>query len=208
MKFNIYQIYYDEVSREKSDPGFIPFNNAGLDCHNFENDVIKHIYLYRRQEWINKDYVGVFSWRFFEKTGLNARDVYKKVSDSGYPVVSFMPPAYKKHLHPFSREGFDSVLECCKQADKAKLFDFKMLNYPVKKIVWCNYWVASPEVFELYCHKYLLKCIDFFRDKKELKELYDATEKHRGTRYISFTFFLEGLFGAFLQEEKIDHLQL
>jgi hypothetical protein len=45
--FQVYQIFYDEKSREKLDNGFIPYDNSGA-THNFENDVILDLWLTRR----------------------------------------------------------------------------------------------------------------------------------------------------------------
>ena len=84
-------------------------------------------------------------------------------------------------------------------ADKAKLFPFKLDRYKVKKNVWCNYWIATPAVFDDYCTNYLSKAIEFFKGT----ELYDRTEKHRGKQYLSMTFFLEGLFSVYLTEKNL-----
>ena len=84
-------------------------------------------------------------------------------------------------------------------ADKAKLFPFKLDKYKVKKNVWCNYWIATPAVFDDYCTNYLSKAIEFFKGT----ELYERTEKHRGKQYLSMTFFLEGLFSVYLTEKNL-----
>jgi len=212
VNFQVYQIYFDALSKSKIDSGFIPYNNTGKNCHNYENDIIKDVYLSHRKEWINKDYVGVLSWRFFDKSHLTALEFYKKIIATGSPVVSVkLGSNYRNCSHPYSRKQYPQILELCRVADDHSLFDFKLLNRPIKNQIWCNYWVATPEVFELYCSKYLIKTMDFFANNKnkEVKDAYNLTLKHRDNKQtFAMTFFLEGLFSLFLQEEKIDVSQI
>ena len=191
-KFHIHQIYYNEESFKELDGGFIPYKNTFT--HNYENDIILEVW--RKREWINADYVGVLSWRFYEKTGLTSADINPKK-----PCVVFFPTGYEKYQHPFSRKGFESVNQMVEACDNYSLFDFKLKDYPIKQNVWCNYWIASPKVFDLYCTKYLSKAIEFFKTRPE----YHLTEFHRGRNVPAMTFFLEGLFSVFLQQEKIKY---
>jgi len=208
--FQVYQIFYDEKSREKLDNGFIPYDNSGA-THNFENDVILDLWLTRRNEWISKKFVGVLSWRFYEKTERTAKELYRVLRTTTADVVTISPKLYSGQKHPFVREGFVTVTQMCRTADEHHLFPFTLYQYPVSNIVWCNYWVARPEVFDLYCTKYLNKVITFFRDNRNetIRRQYDAMENHRdGKPYLSMTFFLEGLFSVFLDEEHINTLTL
>ena len=192
-KNQIYQVYYDEKSGRNLDNGFIPLK-TGFN-HNFENDIILDIW--RKRDWLNAKHVGVLSWRFFEKTGLKSSDIDFSTQD----VICFSPKAYEKFKHPFYRDGFESVKEMVILADKNKLFPFKLSNQKINDIIWCNYWVAPPKIFDDYCTRYLLKTIEFFKDKS----IYNATEFHRGKDYPAFTFFLEGLFSVYLSREKVSY---
>lgn len=185
-------IYQVAINNKPLDGGFIPIK-TGFN-HNFENDII--IDVWKKREWINAKYVGVLSWRFYEKTGLTSKDL-KLTKD----VHCYAPPAFKKFEHPYSRNGFPSVNEMVRIADEYKLFDFKLKGYKVNKIVWCNYWIAKPHIFDDYCTRYLSKAIEFFKTKP----CYNLTELHRGQQVPAFTFFLEGLFSIYLQREKIDY---
>lgn len=188
-KIQIYQTYYDEVSKSKLDGGFIPLQTKFN--HNYENDLILN--LWRKRDWINADYVGVLSWRFYEKTGLFSTEL--KLSGD---INIYFPKGYAKYEHPFSRKGFGSVDTLVSIADQYKLFDFKLKDYNVKQNVWCNYWIVKPAIFDDYCTRYLSKAIEFFKDKPE----YNLTEYHRGKHVPALTFFLEGLFSIYLQHEN------
>lgn len=186
---SVYQVYFDERSKESLDNGFMPYKNGVT--HNYENDVILDIW--RRRDWINADYVGVVSWRFYEKTGLSSADLKPK-SD----IMVIFPQNYEKYEHPFSRKGYISVDKMVQLADKHKLFQFKLKRAKIKQQVWCNYWIARPEVFDEYCTNYLSKAVEFFKDKPE----YELMEMHRGKLTPAMTFFLEGLFSVFLSKSK------
>jgi hypothetical protein len=201
-KYRIYQIWYNEKSKTELDGGFIPYENAG-DTHNYENDVILDVW--KSREWVNAKYVGVLSWRFHQKTDLISTDLLKDLRKD-YDVVTYCPHLYKSQAHPYTREGFKSVTDIMNIVDKYKIFPFTLKNYPSRVNVWCNYWVASPKVFDDYCTNYLNKVVSFFResDIKEVRDIYEATENHRnGQPYKAMTFFLEGLFSVYLSEHEL-----
>lgn len=89
-EIKIFQIYYDEKTKSRIDPDFIPLDNAEnarpdwceywpirnfLLSHSFEDDT----------------YLGFFSPRFFEKTGIAGKDVLEKIRHSDAEVISFSP---------------------------------------------------------------------------------------------------------------------
>ncbi len=187
---NVYQIHYDSVSFSRLDPAFVPYNNGN--SHNYENDVILDIWA--KREWIDANYVGVLSWRLYEKTMITGAMIKEKKAD----VITFKCLGYEKYEHPFSRRGFKTVNQMVELADEHKLFDFKLRKHQVDNIVWCNYWIAKPEVFDDYCTRYLSKTIEFFKKQS----LYNAKELHRGQMVFSMTFFLEGLFSIYLENNK------
>lgn len=187
-KIQVYQVYYDEQSKEALKYGFIPYFQETTP-HNFENDIILDIW--SKRNWIKAKYVGVLSWRLYEKTLL------EKIKLSG-DVVILNCKGYEEYAHPFSRKCFCTVNQMVKLADEHKLFPFKLEQIKTNHICWCNYWVCTPEVFDDYCTNYLSKAIEFFKTT----ELYEAKEKHRGKMCYSMTFFLEGLFSVFLTKRN------
>ena len=187
-KIQVYQVYYDEQTKDGLKYGFIPYFQETTP-HNFENDIILDIWA--KRNWIKAKYVGVLSWRLYEKTLL------KKIKLSG-DVVILNCKNYEKIEHPFSRKCFSSVNQMVKLADEHKLFPFKLDQIKTNHVCWCNYWICTPKVFDDYCTNYLSKAVEFFKTT----ELYDAKENHRGKKYYSLTFFLEGLFSVFLTKRN------
>lgn len=197
----IWQIAYDRVSKERIEAPFVLYDTEGIELHNYENDVILDIWKNRKDEWKDEEWVGVFSWRFKEKTGMSAKEVMHALSESEADMVSFNPPMYSRHEHPFVKRGFPSVLDMCKSVDSAGLFQTKLLGYRTDYVIWCNYWAARPHIFDKYCRDYLNPVVEHLKETP----LYWRREAHRQKRYISTTFFLEGLPTFFAKEEEINH---
>lgn len=213
--FKVWQVFYHNESKAEIESGFIPYNNCGVVSKAYENDVIIDVWLNKRNEWIDADYVGVLSWRLKQKTGLRAIDIFNKIALTNEAVYSFPLKNIKTHTHafapPYKRKQYKNILRLIKEVDKQNLFDFKFEDYPIKENIWCNYWVCSPNIFDYYCTNYLSKVMMLFERTKDndLLEALELTETHRaGVQYSVVAFFLEGLFSVFLDQEKIKHIKI
>lgn len=194
----VFGIFYDDKSKPFVKDS-IPYQN-GI-SHNFENDVILDIWANHRPAWINAKYVSVLSWRFEEKTGLSFSDATDILNSSRKDAISFFPKGYEQFNHPFSRNGYASVLDSMLYLDSVKAFKTPLASFRTKTPVWCNYWALKPELFDLYCTAYLNKAISLLKETS----IYNACEMHRGKQYVGTTFFLEGLFSYFVQTERLSH---
>ena len=202
MKTKILQIYYDQNSQSKLDKGFIPLNNIDKNTELFENKVIYDFYL--SELYKDVDFLGVLSWRFFEKTGYNSKQVYEILTKNNYKSFSFMPRRCENYAGPYHRTGFGNVHELIKQIDRTDILKVKLKHYKPAVNVWCNYFICTPDVFEKYVKNYLEPVVKHFAKKENQKYLL-LTEKHRGKPCAAMTFFLEGLYSVFIEQEKINH---
>ena len=129
LDFQIYQIYYDNKSGANLDKGFTSYFNEG-ETKTFENGVMLDVWINKRNEWIDKDYVGVLSWRFFEKTHIKSDELFKEVALSNESVYAIIPKGgIEKNAHAYSREQYKPVMDLCKLVDKAKIFKFNLRHY-------------------------------------------------------------------------------
>lgn len=195
-KYAIWQIYFDEKSESRIDCNFRQYKNTS--SPNFENDVILDVWNTRIEDWHPKKYVGVLSWRMFEKTGLNGYDVIEKLERCDTDVVVIFPRGYEKYEHPFTRKGYKSVNDLVDLVDNSGIFDFKLKDYQIEQNVWCNYWVAKPMVFSEYVSDYLLPCMRLIGDNA-------GEELHRGKMVKAQTFFYEGLFSVYLHRKRLTY---
>lgn len=199
----LFQVFFSEEGREKLFYEALPYNNEHRKDKIFENAVILDVWENKREIWENADYVGVVSWRFKEKTGLNYFDIVSNMEDKD--VYLFTPAAFMASVSPYSRSraGINAI-EIAKIADKQHLFPFDLYDYDNKygndKVVsFCNYFAIRPHLFDDYCRNYLKKAVDWIsKPNRELKKALKVTFDYRGKQYPIDTFFLEGLFQCYV----------
>jgi hypothetical protein len=152
---HIFQIFYDDATRSLVDKGFTPFDNtinARPDWCEYWS--FRSIWEQKRSSLSPSDYLGIFSPRFFEKTGLSSEDVFEAVNSSEQSVISFSP-----HLHHIAM--FNNVFE---QGEKwhpglinAMTATLNYLGVPFdcsatlgtfKNTIFSNYFVARVSVWD------------------------------------------------------------
>lgn len=97
----IFQIYYDEESRQQLDPAFIPLDNS----ENPRPDWSEYWPIRRllaREKFTDSTYVGVISPRFSEKTGMDGASVHDVVARAQAEIISFSPFFAQNALHQSS----------------------------------------------------------------------------------------------------------
>jgi hypothetical protein len=86
----IFQIFYDQNSKNNLDPQFIPFDNTNPSEPSwFEFEPIKKIL--ESNVFDDNEFIGIFSPRFFEKTGMSGSDVFEIVGKSKSEIINFSP---------------------------------------------------------------------------------------------------------------------
>lgn len=89
-EIKVFQIYYDDKTRSQLDPAFIPLDNTENARPDWcEYWPIRKVLL--NQTFDDDTYLGFFSPRFGEKTGMSGKQVLAAVRASGEEVVSFSP---------------------------------------------------------------------------------------------------------------------
>lgn len=152
---HIFQIFYDDVTRSLIDKGFTPFDNIINPRPDWcEYWSFRSIWEQKRSGLSSSDYLGIFSPRFREKTGLSSAEVFEAVDSSEQSVISFSP-----HLHHIAM--FNNVFE---QGEKwhpgliqtmtATLkylgisFDCSATLGTLKNTIFSNYFVARVSVWD------------------------------------------------------------
>ncbi|WP_175103160.1 hypothetical protein [Pararobbsia alpina] len=156
MKANIFQIFYDERTRNQVDPGFIPLDNIENPRADWrEYWAIREFFL---NNTLNSDELyGFLSPSFGAKTGLSGRDVQHHIdSHPGHDIYTFSPfiqdsacylnvfeqanmfhPGHVEVAHDYLKEiGVDVDLETL-------VMDFRTT-------VYCNYFVAKPSFWQTW----------------------------------------------------------
>lgn len=202
LRLSIFQPHFDQHSKACLDSGFIPYDNTNLVTLFFENDVLLDVFYNKKETWENADYVGVLSWRFKEKTGLTSADIMRYISSTPKKnVYSLTPADYEnKFKNIFSEAGFGNIQEICKIIDKKNIFPFKLYKYnPYPYNTFCNFWLATPEIFADYIENYVVKMHDFLLNcnDPDFQKQVKIMIQHRGGLYPIHAFMMEGLFECY-----------
>lgn len=215
---SIFQIYFDENTRTLLDPAFFPYMNESKDEY-FENKVIREIYEMNSRFKKGMSYMGVSSWKQFEKTHITGKEIIariKKDTELGIEKDVYLFPGVFPEVKTEARSGeifgtiagmdmFSGHKSRCEQLhiDDARLNDSGVLPVNLFDGKWnyssCNYWAAKTHVFDDYCRNWLMPAMDFFKTIEHTMPKHHLHESGGQTRYVtSICFALEALFGSFL----------
>ncbi|MCL1961289.1 MAG: hypothetical protein FWG56_05860 [Desulfovibrionaceae bacterium] len=165
MRHLVYQIYYDEKSRNSLDSGFVPLNNTENRRPDwYELWVIKNFL--ENTELLDDAWYGFLSPKFYAKTRLRANDVHeflKKVDLSADAVtISYSWEQIAYFLNSFEQgDLFHPGITKVSQ----QFFDLIGLETDLAKLVghsgnsvFCNFIIAKP----VYWKKWLEMVVAFF----------------------------------------------
>lgn len=149
---HLFQIFYNEQTGAQLDPGFTPLDNLNNPRPDwFEYIPIRQCLLSQPLE--EDDYLGVFSPKFFEKTGMRSHAVREALAKTDAPVVSFSPWYAHISLH---RNVFVQAEKSHPGADRIFKEVLPLLGIPLdtqmcvmgsEQAIYCNYFVAKPWVW-------------------------------------------------------------
>lgn len=205
---HLFQIFYNEATRDQLDPGFTPLDNSANTRPDwFEYLPIRQCLL--TQELAEDDYLGIFSPKFFEKTGMRSQAVRDVLAKTDAPVVSFSP--WFGHLalhrnvflqaeknHPGANHVFDAVLP-----ELGLSLDIRRCVMSTEQAIYCNYFVAKPSVWRQW---YLLadRLFELAEDKTtELGRQLRQVTVYKGPQGSPMKIFvLERLISAWLSSQE------
>jgi hypothetical protein len=89
-EIKIFQVYYDDATKAKVDPSFIPLDNSqNLRPDWSEYWPIRNVLL--NQSFEDDTYLGFFSPQFFDKTGMDGNEVLENLRYVNDEIISFSP---------------------------------------------------------------------------------------------------------------------
>jgi hypothetical protein len=154
MANKIYQIAYNDKTLSGNDQGFSLLNNLSNNRPDwYEYWPIRNYF--NNSEINNYSYLGFFSPKFKEKTGLESKDVIKFIEENKEAdVISFSPffdqSAYALNIFEQAEANHPGI-----SLSFNLLFQTFGLNFPNEKIImsadktiFCNYFVAKEHVWK------------------------------------------------------------
>lgn len=223
---NIYQIYFDDKHLNILDSSAIPYYNKELTPY-FENDII--IKLIENNKHKNCKYFGVIGYSFIKKLGWtptrfrrtsNTRQIpslsnyklnkqlIKKYYDEGYHLIYYVVGIDYIYTH---RPVAYSLVYIIHQIGKNHVDLAEFAN----KAIYCNYYIAIPELWDLYYKEYLAPVKKLMEENETVKQLIWEDANYQGNipkddliknfgvpYYPQHSFILERLINYFLAEHR------
>lgn len=170
----VFQIYFDESQIGHLEPGYIPFYNP--DCSIFfESEVQKT--LIEAKEHLGTDYFGVVSYKLKSKLAYIKDNWKNNKNIANQSTAEFTPELFEEELMKakpdimsFQRHmPHDPISVATKFHPRFMEFwqrvileigyDWKPEVY--QDPVYCNYFVAKPEIYEEFVKEMLIPAMDF-----------------------------------------------
>lgn len=207
----LFQIYYDDASKSLLDPAFIPLSNVGSERPDwFEYWPIKQALLNNSFE--DDEYLGFFSPRFKEKTGLSGSDVVGRVNLAKSDVVSFSPFLHEGCLFFNSFYQAEAVHPGCIRLSQSFLesigveINLNLLVQDQTRTIFSNYFVAKYRFWKKW-EKLADQLFELCEDQgNPLGAQLNENTRHRGqeSTYQMKIFIMERIVSIVLELEKLD----
>ncbi len=154
---HIFQVFYNEETKNSLDPGFIPLDNR----NNIRPDWREYypIRNYLKNNTLNEDDLyGFFSPKFRLKTGLSASDCFSFINNhtNDVDIIAFSP------LFDLGACFLNTFLQCIAQHPNSRFSienSLKLINSSLdinelvmhsNNIIFCNYFVAKPKFWKTW----------------------------------------------------------
>lgn len=214
----IYQIYFNDSQLSSIDAIATPYFNAELTPY-FENAVI--LKLLNDDAHRNCKYFGVLSYKFstkvrdymgyskrtnVKKPYLLSKEVIDKYYNAGYSLVCYLKTGIPISVHQSVYQTLQLILKLINK-DHVVLTELK--NSPI----YCNYYIATPKLWDMYLNEYLIPTKKIMEENEEVKKLIWTDSKYAGNipkdvliekfgvpYYPQHTFIFERLINYFLSE--------
>jgi hypothetical protein len=216
---HILQAFYDQQSLdtcfsilESNEIKYLPELIINTEQVYLENEVILKVY--NEYKFKEGDFIGITSPRLSEKTKINRNDglTVKKLVDqisAEKDVLVYSPDYSFMKIKGLDIWRFNKTHRCDIYTSAEYLNNSGVLPIDIFKNKWyecyCNYWVASKEVFDEYCSTILKPAMNLFKFGQGWKD-YEGTSNpklvHRGKTWRIMPYVLEGLFGSFLANKN------
>lgn len=210
-RIGIYQPIFKEAIREYLDPGFI-----ALDwLHNPSpemRELALHHHILQSRLYEKHDYTGLFSPKFFAKTGLTAHEVKDRITKNpgheiycfdGRPFIAYtaynsmergalVHPGFEEGVRHLCREiGFDLPVELGRQTNQ--------------QTIYASFWCATPNFWKRWEREIVFPIFALARDNSPAAAAVFRKSPYRSpTPVFLIAFIYERLMSYYIQIKNID----
>jgi hypothetical protein len=205
----IYQPLFNEAIREYLGPGFITLDwlhNPSPELR----ELALHHHILQSRIFERHNLTGIFSPKFFSKTGLTSREVKDWISQNpGHEIYCFngrpfVPYTCYNSMEQASHPGFeDGMRRVC----RAIGFDLPAESgrQTNRQTIYCNFWCASPSFWERWSREIVLPILGLVQSDPHLaSEVFRKTPYHSPTPVFLIVFIYERIMSFYIQLKGID----
>lgn len=208
IKYRVFQIYYDPAQKALLEPSFAKFDNSQTQSDLYEFEVFTK--LVTSEYTKDVEYWGALSWKFKEKTMLNAETLIEKMDAApGYDVYVMNPNVDIEALYPnvwmqgaVSHHNFMALSAALFKAAALPLDKLSAMQSD-RHFMTSNYFIGNHrfwKAYMLWISKVLLQANQNLPEniRNVLRsKVADDRNLHGGASYMPF--MIERLFGLFLE---------
>lgn len=207
----IYQCYYDDSQLGDLSPQFIPYNNSGDGYSDFREYVLWQR-LHRKHP---NDYWGIVSWRWPEKTRLDAQEFVNWIENNpGYDMYYFDPSLETithKNLWLQGDQWHPGMIDFCNRLLKKLNVDktIDQIEYKAHHFACSSFFVGNSKFWNDYL-SFVNEVITYSLFDQDMKRyLLDTASVYNGKAIPFFSFVIERLFSLYyyLNEDKCNFLK-
>jgi hypothetical protein len=203
MRHHVYQIYYDEITKNAIDSGFTELDNSKNERPDWSEYWPIRKYLLDT-EMDPTSYYGFLSPKFQQKTGLTASDVYKFLDTSTQDIIAFSPyfdqSTFFFNVFQQASTNHENIFECLSESFnliKPEIAS-QSLIMTSQHIIFCNYFIAKRHVW----HEWFTQCEKLFyiaeENSTELGALLNQSVNHSGAHNPAKVFVIERMISYLL----------
>jgi hypothetical protein len=195
-RHEIYQIYWDESTKQSNDQGFKQLNNLSNERPDWSEywPIRNFLTTSRLQDGV---YYGFFSPKFHQKTNLRSQEVYEFLNGSNADVVTFSPfmdqSAFAINLFEQAAANHQSIYPTLKAAIN-HLFpgvDVDQLVMTSKTSIFCNYFAARKDFWIRWLHECEIIFSLCEKDDHPLAHQLNSAVNHAGGQNPAKVFLIE-----------------
>ena len=222
----VFQIYHDQKSKLELFDEYIPYFNENLTVF-FESEVMKR--LVQEKQHLDCEWFGVVGNKLKHKIAASAkwRDRIRNNTKNPFTPKTFESYVRQKNkdVVSFTTHHRQSIFRVAEQyhpgITKIAELILKKLNYRVNilgaqsRIVYFNYFVARPQIYEQYVNELLAPAMEIMISSPDIVHLVCQDSRYRGSmtqaqlreklgfdHYPFHPFITERLFTIFLEKNK------
>jgi hypothetical protein len=201
----IFGIVYGDKTTE-----YIPYINKPTEKNwRFENGPIIDIIDNYIFDMNPGDLLGILSWRFPQKTGIERPVLLRLLQEAPDADVYNLSRSLGPHIHfmDWSDQGHKGIKgfiqRCCKHVGLS-------YNNDCKYVVYANYFVAEKTVYVDYVNKVIKPCLELLEGEmwEEVNKNPGYTRAVPGVVYNYIPFILERMMMQYIFNRKLKTIQL